>query len=352
MRHACRSVRLAAMTDINIDPQPPLPGVPTMMLAAAIDRFGPPDVLSLHTLPVPAIDANEVLIAVYVAGVGSWDAKIRDGSWASGDEKFPLVLGADGAGYIVAVGADVRFLAPGDRVYAYEYANPKGGFYAEYVAVDAENAAIVPRTPGRPEAGVLPCTGLTALQGIDDVLQVRKDDTVLVFGATGGVGSLAVQFAKRHDAHVIGTATGPEATAFVQKLGAEAVIDARAPDAVERLRATAPKGLDAVLALAGGDNLERLLDLVRDGGRVAYPDGVEPEPRPRGAFRVVAYDGVVGPREFERLEHAVIEAALQVPLAGTVSLGDAADAHRLLEGGRVFGRLGLRVRELGDEPEE
>src|ERR1700730_12161707 len=117
--------------------KPRKPTILTSMRAAAIDRFGTPAVLTLRTLPVPQPGQNEVLIAVHAAGVGVWDASIRDGSWRplGHRTKFPLVLGTDGAGIVVARGVSVTRLNVGNRVYAYDYANPKGGFYAEFVAV-------------------------------------------------------------------------------------------------------------------------------------------------------------------------------------------------------------------------
>lgn len=224
--------------------------VPETMKAAAIDRFGPPEVLKVHVVPVPEPDATEVLIALHAAGVGSWDAKIRDGTWATGDERFPLVLGTDGAGFVVARGSRVRRFGIGERVWSYAWANPKGGFYAEYVAVDAEQVGSVPRRLDLLQAGAAATTGLTALQGMDDVLRVRQGETVLVFGASGGVGTLAVQFARWRRVRALGTATGRAAVALVRRLGAGAVIDGRSDDAIERLEALAPDGIDAVLALA------------------------------------------------------------------------------------------------------
>ena len=122
--------RAAARRPISSD-------IPATMRAAAIDRFGGPEVLSVHTLPVPEPNAQEVLIALDAAGVGTWDAGQRSGEWAEGKEEFPLILGIDGAGTVVAVGARVERFAIGDYVYSYSYSNPKGGFYAEYVAVSA-----------------------------------------------------------------------------------------------------------------------------------------------------------------------------------------------------------------------
>ena len=319
--------------------------VPATMKAAAIDRFGPPSVLKVHTLPVPEVGPREVLIAVYAAGVGVWDADVREGSWRIFERpKFPLVLGTDGAGIVAAKGARERRFKVGDRVWAYDYANPKGGFYAEYVAVDSNEVGQVPRHLDLLQAGAGAVTGLTALQGIDDKLRLRRGETVLIFGASGAVGTLAIQFAKRHRAHVLGTATGRDATALVRRLGADGVFDPRRDDAIERLRALVPDGLDAVLALAGGPVLEQCLGLVRPGGRVAYPHGVEPEPKRRARIRLVAYDAEAGPREFARLARAATEARLRVPIAAVYPLEQAAKAHQRLERGHILGRIALRIR--------
>jgi hypothetical protein len=168
--------------------------VPAEMKAAAIDKFGPPSVLKLCTVPVPRPGPHEVLVAVHAAGVGVWDAQLRDGSWAEGDTDFPLILGKDGAGVIVEMGERVRRFDVGDRVWAYQYENPKGGFGAEYVVVDADHVGALPSHLTMLEGGTAAVTGLTALQGCDDNLGVRRGETVMIFGASGAVGTLAVQF--------------------------------------------------------------------------------------------------------------------------------------------------------------
>jgi NADPH2:quinone reductase len=317
------------------------PSVPATMNAAAIDQFGAPELLTLHTLPVPTPGRREVLIALEVAGVGSWDAAIRDGSWRlSRRPKFPLVPGTDGAGIIVAKGAGVRHFRIGERVYATKL----GGFYAEYVAVNEQYVGRVPEPLDMLQAGAAVATGLTALQGVDDALQVKKGETLLIFGASGAVGTLAVQFAKRRRVRVLATVSGRDAASLVQDLGADAVIDPRKTKFIEHLRPLIDVSLDAVLALAGGDALEQCLDHVRAGGRVAYPNGVEPEPRRRPRIRLTAYDGEAGPRQFVRLQRAVVESKLRVPIARVYPLSQAAKAHVRLERGHVLGRLALRVR--------
>jgi NADPH2:quinone reductase len=318
--------------------------IPATMRAAALDRFGGPGVLKLHVLPVPSLDPSDVLIAIHTAGVGGWDADMREGWWPEGKPPLPLVPGTDGSGTIAAVGARVRRFAPGDTVYSYSFANPKGGFYAEYVAVDAEKVGRPPDILSLKEAGAIPTTGLTALQGIDDVLHVKRDEAVVIHGASGGVGSLALQFAKMRGARVLATASGRDGLAFVRRLGADRAADARRDDLRAAAIEFAPEGIDAVLAFAGGKPLTRLLDAVRRGGRIAFPNGVEPAPRKRRGLSVKSYDATPGVREFERLGRAIEAARLRVPIAASYPLHQAARAHQRLAKGHVLGKIVLRIR--------
>jgi len=227
--------------------------VPTTMRAAAIDHFGGPEVLTLHSLPVPVPDPHEVLIALHTAGVGGWDADMRGGWWPEGRPRFPVVLGTDGAGTIAAVGSRVRRLQVGDKVYAYSFNNPKGGFYAEYVAVPAANSAPLPDRLDLKRAGAIPTTGLTALQGVEDALRTRAGDSLIIHGASGGVGTLAVQFAKARGARVLAAASGADGVALVRRLGADLAVDGHNESISDALRDFAPAGVDAVLAFAGNN---------------------------------------------------------------------------------------------------
>ena len=194
-------------------------------------------------------------------------------------------------------------------------------------------------------AGAIPTTGLTALQGVDDALHLRKGEAVTIHGASGGVGTLAVQFAKLRGARVFATASGKDGVALVLRLGADAAVDGKHEDIAVEARRFAPGGVDAVLALAGGTALERCLSAVRPGGRVAYPNGVEPEPQRREGLQFISYDAVSGAAEFERLGRAVEASQLEVPIAACYRLSDAARAHERLAAGHVLGKIVLRVRE-------
>ncbi|HZW52846.1 MAG TPA: NADP-dependent oxidoreductase, partial [Candidatus Elarobacter sp.] len=282
------------------------------------------------------------------AGVGPWDAKARRGEWASGREQFPVVLGADGSGVIAALGDDVRGLELGDPVYGYAFGDAKGGFYAEYVVLSAEHVAPIPASLDFREAGAIGVTAVTALAGIDDALGVRAGDIVLVHGATGGVGTMAVQLAKRRGARVIATASNGEGRELLRSLGADEAIDTHHDDVLTAARRLAPDGVDALLALTGGPMLERCIAAVRDGGKIAYPNGVA---MPQGAT-ATAFDGVPNPAVFARLNAVIDESPIEVPISAMYSLDDAAEAHRRLERGHVLGKIVLVVDATEDVVEK
>ena len=315
------------------------------MRAVAIDRYGGPEFLTVHELPVPGLAPNEVLIAVHTAGVGGWDADIRDGWNPGGRIQFPLVLGSDGSGTIAQVGSRVRRFKAGDRVYSYTWNSPKGGFYAEYVAVHMDNTARFPDPPlDLKHAGAVPVTGLTALQGIGDHLDVQTGENVMIHGASGAVGTLAIQFAKERGAKVLAVASGRDGVTLVERLGADLAVDGHRDDFVEAAFAFAPKGVDAVLVLGSGDSVPRCLDVLRQGGRLAFPNGVEPALEKRRGLKIIPYDAKAGVREFEKLNTAIKKARLKMPIAAEFSLEDAAKAHQRIEQGHVLGKIILRVR--------
>ena len=313
------------------------------MRAAAFDRHGGPSVLTLHTLPVPVPGANEVLIAVHTAGVGSWDAWMRDDPSASEQQRFPKVLGTDGSGTIAAVGSRVRRLNVGDRVFGYAYDNPKGGFYAQYVALPAVNVAPVPAGYDMREAGAAMVTSLTALQGVDDALELKQGESILIHGASGSVGHLALQFAKARGARVLATASGKDGVAFVHRLGCDLAVDGKREDIEAVARAFAPDGIDAVLGFVGGPSLTRCLSTLRRGGRAAYPNGISPVPRERRGITITAYDAEPGIRQLQRLDRAWRECHLQIPIAKTYTLANARRAHERLAKGHILGKIVLGV---------
>ncbi len=312
------------------------------MRAAAIDEFGGP--ISVHELPVPEVGPGEVLIRVEAGGGGVWDPFEMEGGFAGmmgRPARFPYVPGSDGAGTVEEVGEGVRPFAKGDRVYAAALANPKGGFYAEYIVLPASGVSRIPGTLTVEEAGVMPVDAVTALRGLDDTLGIKPGESVLVFGASGGVGHLAVQLAKRMGARVLAAASGADGVEMVRELGADEAVDGRRDDVAAAARRFAPGGLNAALLCAGGEAAERALEAVRDGGRVAYPNGVEPVPRGRKGIEVRSYDGEASPEVILRLNRWIERGPFRVHIARMFSLEEVEEAHRMLKQ-HFLGKIGLR----------
>jgi NADPH:quinone reductase-like Zn-dependent oxidoreductase len=313
------------------------------MRAAAIDRTGPASVLKIHELPLPKMGPGDVMIAVDTAGVGTWEPEQRSGEWGVDDAHFPLVLGSDGSGTVAARGSRVRRLRVGDKVYAFSFGNRKGGFDAEYVAVPNRNATRLPRRLNLLHAGASPAVALTAVQGIDNALGIKRNERVVIVGASGNVGMFAVQFAKNRGACVLAIASGRDGTAFARRLGADVSIDGKREDVAEAIAEFAPDGIDAVLGLAGGKVLTTAIDAVRPGGRVAYPNGIDPAPRKRRGIKLTAYDAKTGVKELVHLNRAMEKGTVKVPIEKQYPLERAAEAHRRVERGHLLGRVVLRV---------
>jgi NADPH:quinone reductase len=311
--------------------------IPETMSAAVIDRFGGPEEFHLQALPVPVPKRNEVLIRLESAGIGAWDPAVRAGELKVAEDHFPEVIGNDGAGRVVAVGEGVTRFRPGDRVYAFSMA---GGFYAEFLAGKEDNVAPMPRGMDPVEAGALGADGITALRGIEDQLALRPRETIAIFGASGGVGHLAVQLASRKHARVIAVASGPDGANLVKRLGADLALDGRRDDVGGAIRKFAPGGIDAALVLAGG--FDDALATLKPDGRVAYPNGVDPEPKPPRGIAAHGYDGVPTRDAFERLNQLVEPGGFHVELGRIYQLGQAGEAHRHVEQHHL-GKLAFRV---------
>ena len=318
--------------------------IPRTMKAVAIDRFGGIETLKLQTLPIPEVGPDEILIRTELAGVGVWDIYEREGGFAKVfgiKPKFPYILGSDGAGTVMAVGERVKQFKPGAHVYGFSLLNPKGGFYSEYIVLKADHASIIPDNLTTEQAGAMPVDAMTALRGLDDTLGLKRGQSVLIFGASGGIGHLAVQLAKRMGASVLAIASGNDGVALARRLGADVTIDGHKDDIAPAARKFAPDGIDAALLTAGGEAAEKALTAIRDGGRVAYPNGVQPVPKVRSTLTAQSYDGMPDPQAIEKLNHLIESGPFEVHVARTFPLEKAADAHQALQS-HYLGKLALR----------
>lgn len=307
------------------------------MKAAVLDAAGPPSALHVRQIEVPPVASGEVLIALDYASIGIWDAEQRAGAW--GDVTAGTIPGTDGSGTIAAVGADVAGLQIGDLVYAYSFGSPHG-FYAEYVSVPGDRAWRVPPGLDQKVAGAIPCVALTAQSGLE-ALKLEHGKTLLVFGASGGVGSLAVWLAAQAGLNVIGTARA-DAQAYVRGLGAARVVDPRSGDIGSALADAAPGGIDGVLLTASGDALAAIGPTLVPAAPIAYPNGVEPAAQLDG-HRRIAFDGEMGRHAFDRLNRAIGTRTIPLRIE-TFALEDVVAAHERLEAGHIVGKIVLAER--------
>lgn len=315
------------------------------MRAVALDKFGGPEALKIQNLPIPEIDAHEVLIRVEAAGVGAWDPYEREGRFVEimgTKPKFPYVLGTDGAGTVEAVGKDVKRFKKGDRVYAGELANPKGGFYAQYVAVKENNVSLIPGHLTIEQAAVMPTDALTALTALVRVLDLKSGESLMVFGASGGIGHLALQLAKLLGADVFAIASGDDGVQLAKKLGADIVVDGRSDNVLNAAKKFAPDGVDAALVTAGGEKTDEALLAVRKGGRIAYPHGVMPEPTAPEGVAIEAYDGEFDLELIEKLNALIDSGPFEVKVDNTYRLDEAREAHKALTEHHL-GKIALRI---------
>ncbi|HET7327017.1 MAG TPA: NADP-dependent oxidoreductase [Nocardioidaceae bacterium] len=307
------------------------------MRAAQIADFGPPDTVKVGEAADPVVGPDFVLVEVAAAGVNPVDWKVLEGNLQGAfPHHLPLIPGWDVAGTVKAVGPAVTSVAVGDRVAAYARKDHvQHGTFAEQVAVPERAVARVPDGVELSVAGAVPLAGLTALQLLDR-LEVTKGDTVLVHAAGGGVGSFAVQLARLRGATVIGTAS-KRSHDYVRELGAEPV--EYGDGLVDRVRAIAPKGVDAVVDLVGGEALDATRDLLADGGRVASVIDPATMDEIGGAYVFVRPDAA----GLAHLLQLVADGELSVRIAETFPLEQAGEALAQSKEGHVRGKLVVTV---------
>ena len=314
-------------------------GVASVVIAAG---YGGPEVLSVTDEPARGPGPGEVRIEVRAAGVNPVDYKAYSGAFGSDPARLPIRLGAEAAGVVTAVGPDAAGpagpVAVGDEVIAYR----APGAYAAELLAPAQAVVPKPATLDWAQASGLMLTGATAWHALT-VTDVHEGDTVLINGASGGVGVMAVQLAAARGASVVATAS-PARHAFLRELGATPV--AYGPGLAGRMRAAAPGGVTAALDLIGTDEaMEVSLALVPDRARVvtiaAFAKGLE------AGIKVIGGAPGADPgteiRNAARLDLARLagEGRLKVFVTQTFPLTEAAAAHRAIMTGHATGKIAL-----------
>lgn len=299
------------------------------MRAAQFSRFGGPEVLEIVDLPEPHAGSGEVRIRVRAAGVNASDWKKRSGQM---DQELPQTLGYEAAGVVDKIGDGVTGVEAGDKVVGI---GGGGAAQAEFAVLSTW--APIPASLDFVSAAALPSTVETAARALDQ-LGVTKGSVVLINGASGSIGSAAVQFAVQRGARVIGTGS-PATHDYLRSLGAEPV--AYGEGMAQRVRAIVPAGVDLALDVAGSGVLPELIDLTG------------------GAQNVVTIADFSGAQEYGvrfsrgnsgRAEYAIAlamqlidEGTFRIPVVQTFPLKNVAEAHRLGESGAIRGKLVLTL---------
>ncbi len=314
------------------------------MRAIAVRHLGdPPEMMDL---PKPSPGAGEILVKLRAAGVNPFDWKLSDGlAQADRPHVFPLILGVDGAGTVEAVGAGVTQFAVGDGVYGQFLHSPVGiGTYAEYVvAPEGLGISISPRGMYDDQAAAVPTPGMTALQALDS-LGLSKGQSLLIVGASGGIGSFAVQLASNAGITVLTAARGPHRD-YLHKLGASRFYDAKSATFVEDVQMGYPNGVDAILDLAQrGPDFERTLALVKPGGIAASTIGAATEAvvTPRG-LRPMPINLTPTRELLDRLAKDFSSGRIRIPLDEKMPLAAAPEAVAKSRAGSARGKIVLTI---------
>ena len=313
------------------------------MRAFALDAFGQP--ASIHEVPDPEPAENEVRVRVAAASINRFDNVVLMGYLKDRMEhRFPLIPCGDLAGTVDAVGAGVDGFAVGDSVFGVTGKMVLGeGTLAELTTASAGTIAKRPASLSEVEAAALPLAGVSALQSVEAVAP-KSNDVVVIVGASGGIGSYAVQLAAATGARVIGVTSNGK-TEYVKSLGADEIIDRTSGDVVEALKAKHPDGVAAIID-TGSDaaGLARLSAAVRKGGTVTSMKGA-------AAIEDLAQRGIKGVNvgtqvTKDRLDHLArlaAEGKLRAPHIQTFPLEKAMDAFELIGQAGHFGKLVVKI---------
>lgn len=314
------------------------------MKAAIINEFGSPDVLKITDIQKPVPGDDEVLIKVKFTGINPVDTKVRAGtSGMSKHLEFPAILGWDVSGIIEDVGKNVLSFQTGDEVFGCIGFPGLGKTYSEFAVADPKLLTKKTSHISFEEAAAVPMVALTAYQAINEHLKVSEGQKILIQAAAGGVGHLAVQFAKMKGAFVAGTASEKNES-FLKSIGVDQFIDYKKEKFEEVF-----KKPDAVLDAMGGDVLYRSINCVKHSGRVVcLPSSTKNDPK---AIELAQQNNVelIWPmmhpdgQEMEFFARLLEEKKLKVKIDKVFTLDKIADAHKAIETHNTDGKIVVKI---------
>lgn len=315
------------------------------MKAVVLKEFGPADNLKAEEIDIPEIADDEVLVKVKAISINPVDSKIRAGDFMSWDEiskNPPVVLGWDTSGVVETVGKEVNDLKKGQAVFGMIYFPDLGRAYSEYVTAKPSDLAIKPDNVSHNEAAATTLAALTAWQGLTEYGHLKKDDKILIQGASGGVGHFAVQMAKHIGAYVIGTSSGKNRD-FVLSLGADEHIDYKTENFEEKL-----SDLDFVLETIGHANFQKSVSVLKDKGTIVNtPPGLTDEDKEaardkdlKGSFYMSVH---TDKKNIEKMADFLEKGILKPHIDKVYDFPNIKDAHKKIDTNRTVGKLIVKV---------
>lgn len=307
------------------------------MNAVRIDGFGGPEVMRLQEIPLPTPQQGEVLLKVRAASVNPVDYKIRSGKYPPVQaDKLPYVLGRDVCGDVESRGPGASAFAEGDALYAL-LGIDRGG-YAQYVVVKESEACRKPTSIDSVAAAAVPLAGLTAWQGLFRYGGLKAKQRVLIHGGAGGLGHLAIQFAKAKGAYVIATA-GAESIDFVRQMGADVVIDYKKTRFEDEVH-----DMDMVFDVIGGETQDRSWSTLKKGGILVSTLGPPPQEKATAhGVRAAGYRAEPSGSELAEIGGLIDAGKVKPMVSRTFALKDAAAAQQFLEKEHPQGKVVLTV---------
>lgn len=315
------------------------------MKAVIIKEFGGIDKLEVAEIPKPEPDEGEVLIRIKAAGVNPVDYKIRSGLYQGRMPiELPAILGWDVAGIVEKNGFGASRFDPGEEVFAYTRRKViKNGTYAEYMVLPESFLAYKPKSLSFEEAAAIPLAGLTAYQSLLQKGKLMKNETVLILGATGGVGSFAIQIAKNVGAKVVAVASKKNVS-YAISLGADDFIDYTSGNLSEEIAQRYPDKFDLVFDCVGKDTLEKAYQYVHHGGRLVSILGQVNQELAEKHKVLFSYHFVEpNVKNLNQITSWIGEGKFKVHVDQKLPLDEAAKAHELIESGHTTGKIVLVV---------
>ena len=316
------------------------------MKAAVVDQFGSAEEIRIREMPKPSPGEGEVLVRISAAGINPVDWKIRSGILAGRGipHELPVILGWDMAGTVEGLGFGARRFSPGDEVYGF-CRRPviSRGCYAEYISIPENYITRRPATVDLDTASAMPLASLTAWQSVYSAAEIKEGETALIIGATGGVGSYAVQFCSMAGVKTVAVASGRNRK-YAEDLGAYAFIDYTQEDLADAVNRICPGGADFVFDCRGGDALQKAYACTKKSGRlvsiVQPPDRACLDERGAEALYVFVEPNV---RQLDHISLLADSGQLKTTISRVFTLEETPEAHEILEAGHTLGKMIIQM---------